>query len=59
MKKFQFSLQKLISINLDGQPLDYSQLNALPGLQYVRVPAQYHDQVVQACPEHRFQLLAP
>ena len=54
-----FSLQKLISINLDGQPLDYSQLNALPGLQYVRVPAQYHDQVVQACPEHRFQLLAP
>ena len=53
------ALKKLISVNLDGQPLDYSQLNALPGLLYVRVPEQHHPLVEQACPEYTFQLLSP
>lgn len=49
------SLTRLISINLDGPPLDYTQLRELTTLQYVRVPAQYLEQAKQACPEAGFQ----
>lgn len=50
-------LRHLISINLDGPELDYTQLNDLTGLQYVRVPAEYREKVEAACPGHLFQLL--
>ncbi len=50
-------LARLFSINLDGPELDYTQLNALPNLLYVRVPAAMRDAVEAACPGHTFQLL--
>lgn len=49
------ALSRLVSINLDGPPLDYTQLQALPALQYVRIAPQYQEQARQACPDAGFQ----
>lgn len=51
------ALPRLISINLDGPALDYTQLNAFPNLLYVRVPADLCGAVEAACPGHTFELL--
>lgn len=51
------NLPRLISINLDGPELDYTQLSSLRALQYVRVPAEYREKVEEACPGHTFRLV--
>lgn len=48
---------RLFSLCLNCPDLDYAQLNSLPNLQYVRVPAEDHPTIETLCPGHRFELL--